>query len=296
MDWLLFLPKLVAEATPEWILDAPLAMAGLPTTDLCRTYVVAAVMVVVAGQVAYSLRTSSVRRRGSCVVLLGESGTGKTTLFQVAVAGGDSSALRKCHTSMEENRGLLPLEWLNAQSTAGPAAPSARRYTFRAALPVLDLPGHPSLRYKLHQAVSSAAAVVFVVDAVAAADAKVLRVTAEHLFTVMKEPAMVANATPLLVFCNKADVPSACSPLALENALADEISTLIDMHTSRLEDTDGEDPDAAAQAAALAALRPPSARFDFAAVPYTVRFTAGAALTGQGVDDLREFVSHAFAQ
>ena len=269
------------------MLDTPLSLAGYTPSDTSRAVVVGVVLATVLAQMVYILVVGKSLRRGACLVLVGESGAGKSTVYQVCLAGGSSTGLRRTHTSMEENRGLVPEAWLNKMGS------SAQRILFRAPLPILDLPGHPSLRYKLDDAVADAAAVVFVVDSVAAASPESIAAAAEHLFSVFIAPGMITNRIPLLVFCNKTDIASARSPLAIQNMLEEEIVRVRQSHAARLSDADGENDDAAA--ALTAVLGSPDAPFTFDALPFPVRFASGSAIRPNGCDDIREFVTRSFS-
>ncbi len=117
------------------------------------------------GRVAAHAISGGRRQRSGArtVLLVGPSDSGKTSIFSALVFG----SVSKTHTSQSESEGHTLL---------GPPAPLAGEEhdaVVRKNTPVhlVDLPGHPRLRTKANDFLTSADALVFCVDATLAARA-----------------------------------------------------------------------------------------------------------------------------
>ncbi|KAI9031357.1 signal recognition particle receptor beta subunit-domain-containing protein [Hyaloraphidium curvatum] len=134
-------------------------------------------------------------------LLAGPSGGGKTTLF-VKLRYGKAVP---CYPSIKENEGTFPPH----------SSPDVRP------LHVVDLPGHPQLRFLTSQFLPIAAGVVFVVDS--SSFSKSVRETAEALYDVLADPRMPRN---LLVACNKQDLWTSWGWERVKEELEKELDSL----------------------------------------------------------------------
>lgn len=125
--------------------------------------------------------------KSNVVLLVGPCNAGKTTLFY---ALRDGTTHLGTVASMQENE-----DWCQIKNVAGKVVGSVR---------LVDIPGHPRLRFKSEQYLTDAAAVVLLVDAADITPHKTE--AAEELFEVLTHAAVVRRRTPILVACNKMDL------------------------------------------------------------------------------------------
>lgn len=81
----------------------------------------------------------------------------------------------------------------------------------RRPLTVIDLPGHEKQRFRFADYAPIAGGVVVVIDA--AAFDKEHAAVADYLYDVLSAPAVNEHRNPVLIVCNKTDMP-AVSPVA----------------------------------------------------------------------------------
>lgn len=186
---------------------------------LVRAVVATTAALVLATAVgAYTAATLS-RDKRDAVLIVGVCGEndaaspGKTTLFKT-LRSGTPPALAPV-TSMEPNE----LKFVPVSHGLDAARSSSARS--RAAVRWIDFPGHPRVRSRLDSFLVDARCVVFVVDA--AAFASQARRDAVMLLDVLAHPSVRTYSTPVLVFCNKNDVPGAATPAAVRARLQAEI-------------------------------------------------------------------------
>jgi len=153
-----------------------------------------------ASYVLLARRKSKSRRQGSTLILAGLNNAGKTCLLH-------QLSYQQCVetvTSMKENEASL---------TVG-----------NKKIAVVDVPGHGRLRYLLDQFLPVAGAIVFVVDA--ASFRVEFRHVAEYLYELLTNKAVSRFGTPILVACNKRDVPTAADVASIKKTLLAELDEL----------------------------------------------------------------------
>lgn len=162
---------------------------------------------------------SKVRRaRGQSVFLLGQCGAGKTAVFfqlrdQTEVQSVSSlKPVRDTFTikTEQEGEGLGPVD-------------------------VVDYPGHQRLRGKLLDIIGEARCIVYVVDSEAKQQ---LKDVAEHLYELFTNQEVIDLRIPVLLACNKVDLPAART----EKFILEEIEREIEqMRVSRAATLEGQD-------------------------------------------------------
>eukprot|EP00171_Calliarthron_tuberculosum_P006533 IDg6533t1 len=191
-----------------------------PSEPLLARAVLAATITLFAAVVASAYTAATLSRdKRDAVLIVGVCGEGdaaspgKTTLFKT-LRSGVPPALSPV-TSMEPNEATFaPV----ARGLDAARSPSARA---RTAVRWIDFPGHARIRAKLNSYLADARCVVFVVDAPAfTAQA---RRDAALLHDVLVHPTVQQYATPVLVFCNKSDIPGAAAPDAVRLRLQAEL-------------------------------------------------------------------------
>lgn len=89
-------------------------------------------------------------------------------------------------------------------------------------LRVIDIPGHERLRYKyFDEYKSTARAVAYVIDSVTIQ--KDIRDVAEFLYNVLTDPVILSNSIPIIIVCNKQDLPLAKGCNAIKTILEKEL-------------------------------------------------------------------------
>ena len=134
------------------------------------------------------MRTLFRSKRGDSLLLIGPSGAGKTALFLQLTKGNLGQGTV---TSLKANEGTATLPGL------------------KAPVKTVDLPGHTRLRGLTEKRLSSARAVVFVLDSVEVSGASYVRGAADMLYDVLGNPTVQKSRVPVLVACNKMDLSSA---------------------------------------------------------------------------------------
>ncbi|CAH2234523.1 jg1663 [Pararge aegeria aegeria] len=148
------------------------------------------------------------------VLLTGLSDAGKTSLFVRLTY----SEFRQTFTSMKEN--IEDFVTSNNKT-----------------LRIVDLPGQERLRNKFFdQYKHSAKAIVYVVDSVTIQ--KEIRDVAEYLYTILVDPVILSNCPPLLILCNKQDLPMAKGGQLIKSLLEKEINLVRVTKSSQLESVD----------------------------------------------------------
>lgn len=142
----------------------------------------------------------SSRNKDIDVLFLGPTGGGKTVLTHLICDGEIPDTI----TSMKP---------ATHSFSAGKSRPTT----------VVDFPGHPRLRSQLSDSLRRTKKIIFVIDS-----SKVqtqIRDTAEFLYDLFTNPAM-DNGPPLLIACNKSDIPGARPPARVKLALQQEIEKI----------------------------------------------------------------------
>lgn len=255
-------PSSVVEALPEGLrpfLTTPEGLAVL--------FVVLGLLVVVLGLgLGRGGRGGGGKSgRGSSIVIAGPSNSGKTTLFYMLK---DGSTHLGVVASMAENAATVSVK---------PPAGSGR--AARSGVAIVDVPGHHTARHRLEALLNSAAAVVFVVDAVEVTPHRTE--AADVLFEVLAHPAVQRRRTPVLIACNKADLElEAHSVEFVRKTLERQLDAMRRTRAAAI----GKD------AGARAALGPADRPFSFAALPNKVALAEASAKAGK-LDDVLTFIA-----
>eukprot|EP00921_Rhytidocystis_pertsovi_P026642 GHVQ01042974.1.p1 GENE.GHVQ01042974.1~~GHVQ01042974.1.p1 ORF type:complete len:338 (+),score=44.11 GHVQ01042974.1:57-1070(+) len=156
--------------------------------------------------------------RSDCVLLLGQCGAGKTALFLRLANLYNSETV----SSIKANRGSFPLGEDNKSTLTE----------------VIDYPGHRRLREGALSLLPSAKCIVYLVDA---ADKGSIKNAAEHLYELFTSPPMTHLHLPILIACNKTDLPKARSPFTIKIDIEREIERLKVSRSATLEGQDAAD-------------------------------------------------------
>lgn len=225
------------------------------------------------------LLTPSKRDQRNAVLLVGVSGendapsVGKTTLFKYLRYG---SLLK---------HGTVP----SLQVNEGVFAPSASTF---APCRWIDFPGHSRLRHELAKYITSAKCIIFVIDAQRfTAQA---RRDAELLYDVLTNPFVAKHGTPVLIFCNKSEMPNAAKVVMVQTRLEAELERARNANMSTLQSAGvGDQPEATSPEEQRAMLGFENEPFSFDHAPSSVTFAAGSAATG-AVQPILNFVASSF--
>ncbi|MEE6500810.1 hypothetical protein FKM82_003941 [Ascaphus truei] len=134
-----------------------------------------------------------------------------------------------------------------------------------SSLTLVDLPGHESLRFKfLEQYKTAARALVFVVDS--SAFQREVKEVAEFLYQLLTDSAVLRNAPPLLIACNKQDISMAKSAKLIQQQLEKELNTLRVTRSAAPSTLDSSSSPATTQ------LGKKGKDFDFSQLPMKVEF------------------------
>lgn len=158
------------------------------------------------------------RKRGDLLLILGQTGAGKTALFFQL----KDSEMPKTVSSLKPLRSKVEVP----AEGGGEAA---------ASVEAIDYPGHLRHRTKLPDLIPQARCIVYVVDS---EDKQKLKDVAEQLYELFTNNDVNALRTPLLLACNKSDSSSART----EKFIIDEIEREIErMRISRGATLEGQD-------------------------------------------------------
>jgi signal recognition particle receptor subunit beta len=243
-------------------LDQSLPSAWQPLLNTPEGLVLLAVSVLAGLVLLLLILRSGGRKRGSSVVIAGPPNSGKTTLFFQLK---DGSVHNGVVASMGDNAATVTLR---------PARGGART------APLLDVPGHHSMRHRLEAALSDAAAVVFLVDAVEVTPHRTE--AADLLYEVLTHAAVRRGRVPVLIACNKVDLDmEAHSVEFIRKTLEKQLDAMRKTRTAAI----GKDAGAAAPA-----LGPADKAFAFAGLPNKITLAEASAKAGQ-LDEVVSFIA-----
>lgn len=225
---------------------------------------VALILCLSIGLVYVFLRRGGSRKRGSTVLLMGRTGAGKTTLFQMLQSGTALSTF----TSMAVNEDTF----MPVGSQSG------------TAVHVVDVPGHERVRFLARDFLPNVGAVVFVVDATERSKAEI-GACAAYLYDVLSGPEVRSVNPDVLVVCNKGDIVTAAAPAYVRGKLEEEIGRLRETRSKSLAGVGGEEDNVY--------LGAEGKEFSFDDVDSRVYFCDGAFLKGDGVAVVGAFVAAA---
>ncbi|KAI8096152.1 signal recognition particle receptor beta subunit-domain-containing protein [Halteromyces radiatus] len=152
------------------------------------------------------------------VLILGISDVGKSALFFLLTFGRVTSTI----TTMTENEGTLVLD--------------------NKKINLVDIPGHERVRHRYTDFVPVTKRIVFMVDSTTIV--RQIRPTAEYLYQVLAQPTVQAQATPILILCNKYDMITAYPLLKIKPLLEAEINRLRSTRTAAVEQQQGDEQEA----------------------------------------------------
>jgi len=158
--------------------------------------------------------------RGDTLLLLGESNSGKTSLFYQLRDG----KVPETVNSMKELDSKISLE-LGSETKN---------------VKIVDFPGHRRLRPRLTTFYGRAAAIIFVIDSLTVSTE--LTHIAEFLFDLLTNREIAACSPPMLIACNKSDLPAIKSPEKIRVILEKELNALKKTRSVQLESV-GDDAD-----------------------------------------------------
>lgn len=153
--------------------------------------------------------------RGNLLLLIGQSGAGKTALFYQLRDNEDVQTV----SSMKAVRDKLQIKCGDDEFS----------------IETVDCPGHPRLRRNAADLLKEARCIVYVVDA---ANKAQLKDVSEHLYELFTSKEMNNNPIPMILACNKSDLSAAKT----EKSILDDIEREIEqMRVSRGATLQGED-------------------------------------------------------
>jgi signal recognition particle receptor subunit beta len=188
--------------------SVPEEESGMTTYVMLGTVVAA--IVVAAGFFALNSGGSETNAaRGSAVLVVGASNSGKTTFFLTLK---DGKVCNATTTSMQENEAKFVFaKYDDDDEDAKP-------------LHVIDYPGDLSLSSRLPDFYRAAKVIVFMVDA---NDKKSIeREAAETMYRMLTHPSIADQSPPLIVACNKSDLILAAKPPVLKKVFETELEKL----------------------------------------------------------------------
>lgn len=158
------------------------------------------------------------RSRGQALLILGQSGAGKTALFHRLRDGVTVETV----PSLKMSRDAMKLETGSEGDALGP-------------VDVIDYPGHHRLRIKGHGLLDEARCIVYLIDS---EDKPKMKDAAEHIYELLTHPDILELHTPILLALNKTDLVTART----EKFILDEINREIEqMRFSRGATLEGQD-------------------------------------------------------
>eukprot|EP00736_Rhodelphis_marinus_P004832 Rmarinus@m.14891 len=216
---------------------------------------------------ALFLKFSKRKHVKDTVLLLGPTGSGKTRAFLLLKSG----SFGETHTSLKPN----DLKFSIHEKCCVDGSPSKE-------IRFVDFPGLPRLRSKLSSYLQQASCIVFFVDSAELSGN--IEPTASYLFDVLTDASVAESQTPLLVACNKSDLPLALGPSLIRSRLETELT--------RLRETRGAAPDEAGdeQTQEKVFLGYDGEKFSFDHSPCPVTF-APCSLHKTSVEPILEFIA-----
>lgn len=153
----------------------------------------------------------------------------------------------------------------------------------------VDFPGHPRLRHTLPPYLSYAKCIVFVIDS--SSFTAHARKDTELLYYILTHPVVAKNATPILMFCNKSDLPNLANIAAVQTRLEAELERAKNADTATLSSAHVGTPTEEEEQRAFLGYENEPFAFDHASAP--VSFASGSAVKGD-VQAIINFVKTSF--
>eukprot|EP01025_Chloroclados_australasicus_P033282 TRINITY_DN33897_c0_g1_i2.p1 TRINITY_DN33897_c0_g1~~TRINITY_DN33897_c0_g1_i2.p1 ORF type:complete len:300 (-),score=26.81 TRINITY_DN33897_c0_g1_i2:303-1079(-) len=245
--------------------DQFLPASSQGTQSLLVLSVIAVVSLVLA-YIVYS--TVFGKKKGKTVLITGPCDAGKTALFYRLKLGELQNGFV---TSMQENKDtvLIPLNPEN---------------NVQKSVQIIDIPGHPRLRYKFAQSTSTGGVrgIIYMIDSLSFLHE--IRATAEQLYDVLTDPVVYRSRIPVLVCCNKADQEAkAYSVDFIRKKVEKELDSMRSTKTNML---------ASEKGTKHMYLGNPKEPFKFDTFTHNkVKFHSISALNGQ-IEPVEEFILH----
>ncbi|CEM16418.1 unnamed protein product [Vitrella brassicaformis CCMP3155] len=212
--------------------EAAGSQVGVPiTAEISLAVVLLAVLctLLVIVSLARSLRKGTRRlSRGDLLLIAGQCDAGKTALFHYLRSGDFPETV----SSLKPNTDIINVlhkDEGDASSSGGGGV---------GGIEVCDYPGHQRLSHGFFGHLKRARCVVYVIDAT---DKAALKNVAEHLYEIFTHPATNKLRPPLLLACNKSDVPTARKPDMVKDDIEREIERLRQSRSATLEGQDEAD-------------------------------------------------------
>ncbi|KAJ2162625.1 hypothetical protein GGF46_000498 [Coemansia sp. RSA 552] len=170
---------------------------------------------------------------------------------------------------------------------------------------LVDVPGHQKYSFDRDAQLEAARAIVFVVDSSAATG--VIRQTAETLYDVLAHRSVQQRECPLLVLCNKQDLPGALANSRIKEMLEAEIDSLRSSRQAGLDSLSGtvhgslaaHDDDAAAEEKASDFLGYDGKKFSFEDLANPVQFNESSMVLGHdagGLEAVERWIADSLQQ
>jgi len=159
------------------------------------------------------------RQRGQSLLLLGQCGAGKTALYYQLK---DNTTEVKFVSSLTANREKIVIKVGDSEEELGP-------------IDTIDYPGHQRFRGRQADLYGDAKCIVYLVDS---EDKQKLKDAAEHLYEILTCEEVIELHIPILLCCNKIDLPGART----EKYILEEIEREMEqMRASRGATLEGQD-------------------------------------------------------
>ncbi|KAI9142239.1 signal recognition particle receptor beta subunit-domain-containing protein [Paraphysoderma sedebokerense] len=159
--------------------------------------------------------------RPPVILLTGLSDSGKTTLFHSLryINKGVNVPKIATVTSMKENDSIIRLG-RQKESTGLPSSEQKSSKEIR----LVDLPGHPQLRFKLSSYLTQARAVIFLIDSSSFLQSS--HAVSDLLCSILRHPQVgnLKSKVKILVVCTKVDMPFSMEISKLKNLLEMEVT------------------------------------------------------------------------
>lgn len=226
------------------------------------------------------------------ILLTGPSFAGKTQLYFKLIGGtpGITVSSSSVNETAKEVDVKVPTRLL--QSGSQEATPEGESAFTKIGTKLVDVPGHYNFRKTVQAEASGAKAIVLLLDA---KEKTKYGEAAEILYDILGDIENVSEQIPVLVACNKQDIPFAKNPLQLEREIANEIEQIRKVRrasqqqendtANRAEDLAGEDE--REQESYLESLK---GKFSFEQVPNKVQF-CGCSVKNDQIDDILRFIA-----
>lgn len=154
-------------------------------------------------------------------MILGPSGSGKTCLFYSLNNLSENTDIPRTQLSLKSNETDIHIKdlLLNLEE-------NTKEYSPSLSVRIVDIPGHPKLfhewvKYDKKRVIG----IVFMIDS--ANISRDPRICTEFLFQVITDPDISKNEIPILICCNKSDLPQSAPSRLVKASLYGELQSLL---------------------------------------------------------------------